>query len=62
MGAVNDALSLNVVQFNLPVGAAPSVGAVPEPGTWAMMLMGFGAIGFGMRRKNNASLRLRQLA
>ncbi|WP_281399815.1 hypothetical protein [Sphingomonas rhizophila] len=26
------------------------------------MLMGFGAIGFGMRRKNNASLRLRQLA
>lgn len=24
--------------------------AVPEPGTWAMMLIGFGAIGFSMRR------------
>ena len=25
-------------------------GAVPEPGTWAMMLLGFGATGFAMRR------------
>lgn len=25
--------------------------AVPEPGTWAMMLLGFGAIGFAMRRR-----------
>jgi hypothetical protein len=24
---------------------------VPEPGTWAMMLLGFGAIGFAMRRR-----------
>lgn len=28
-----------------------SAGAVPEPGTWAMMLLGFGAIGFQMRRR-----------
>ncbi len=27
------------------------VAAVPEPATWAMMLMGFGAIGFSMRRE-----------
>jgi hypothetical protein len=26
-------------------------GAVPEPGTWAMMLMGFGAAGYAMRRR-----------
>lgn len=26
-------------------------GAVPEPATWAMMLVGFGAVGFGMRRR-----------
>ena len=26
-------------------------GAVPEPATWAMMLVGFGAVGYGMRRR-----------
>ena len=35
--------------------------AVPEPGTWAMMLLGFGAIGFSMRRRR-ASSKLLQLA
>lgn len=38
-----------------------STGAVPEPATWAMMLLGFGAIGCGMRRKRR-SLRVRQPA
>lgn len=28
-----------------------NVAAVPEPATWAMLLFGFGAIGFGMRRR-----------
>jgi hypothetical protein len=28
-----------------------TLGAVPEPGTWAMLLLGFGGIGFGMRRR-----------
>ena len=26
--------------------------AVSEPATWAMMLVGFGTVGFGMRRRN----------
>jgi hypothetical protein len=30
--------------------------AVPEPGTWAMMLLGFGAAGFAMRRRKAVSL------
>jgi hypothetical protein len=30
----------------------PPTGGVPEPGTWAMMLLGFGAIGLAMRRKH----------
>lgn len=30
--------------------------AVPEPGTWAMMLIGFGAIGFSMRRGRRVQL------
>lgn len=31
---------------------------VPEPSTWAMMLLGFGAIGFGMRRRKAAAPRV----
>ena len=31
-------------------GSTSVGGAVPEPGTWMMMLLGFGAIGFTMRR------------
>lgn len=35
---------------------AVSVAAVPEPATWAMMLVGFGAIGFQLRRKRSSRL------
>jgi PEP-CTERM motif len=31
-----------------------SATAVPEPSTWAMMLLGFGAIGFALRRRKSA--------
>ena len=30
-----------------------NMGAIPEPSTWAMMLIGFGAVGFGMRRRKS---------
>lgn len=32
----------------------PTVGAVPEPATWAMMLIGFGAIGVSLRRRRRS--------
>jgi PEP-CTERM motif len=32
------------------------VAAVPEPTTWAMMLLGFGAVGFSIRRKRRPTL------
>jgi hypothetical protein len=38
-----------------------NVAAVPEPSTWAMMLLGFGAVGFSLRRSQRRSL-LPQLA
>jgi hypothetical protein len=31
-----------------------AVHGVPEPASWAMMIVGFGAIGFAMRRRNQA--------
>src|SRR6476646_6907344 len=33
-----------------------TTGAVPEPGTWALMLLGFGAVGLTMRRKRRPVL------
>jgi hypothetical protein len=29
---------------------------VPEPATWAMMVLGFGAVGFALRRKRKLAL------
>jgi len=43
--------------FTLNVSAA-----VPEPGTWAMMLLGFGAIGVAMRRRKPTAVALPQVA
>ena len=33
----------------------PSTPAVPEPATWALMIVGFGAVGISMRRRNAAA-------
>lgn len=55
MGGLNFAFNL----LSLSSGGATvtgvlraNVSAVPEPAAWAMMLFGFGAIGFAMRRRN----------
>jgi hypothetical protein len=42
-GAANTFFSANVA----------AVAAVPEPATWAMMMLGFGMVGFGLRRRSN---------
>jgi hypothetical protein len=36
--------------------AAINAGAVPEPATWAMMIAGFGMVGFAMRRSPKVSV------
>lgn len=44
-----DGVSVKNLSGTLPLDGGAVSGAVPEPATWAMMLLGFGAIGFGMR-------------
>lgn len=62
--------TFNLGTFNLGGGFSPTgtltisratVAAVPEPGTWAMMLVGFGAIGASMRRRRSTA-KVMQLA
>lgn len=58
-------VALNNVTFGTPGSAqvggtftllSNSVPGVPEPATWAMMLIGFGAVGYAMRRSRKAVL------
>ncbi|RYG80508.1 MAG: PEP-CTERM sorting domain-containing protein [Alphaproteobacteria bacterium] len=51
--AGNDSTNQDIAVDNVSVS-----GAVPEPATWAMMTLGFGAVGFAMRRKK-VSTRIR---
>jgi hypothetical protein len=37
-------------------GGNVSFSAVPEPATWGMMLLGFGAVGYAMRRRRRPAL------
>ena len=39
-------------------GAGSFIAAVPEPATWAMMIFGFGMIGFAARRKHRQTVRV----
>jgi hypothetical protein len=58
-------LSDYLVRYQQVNGSGSAVGspvpAVPEPSTWGLMLLGFGAIGVSMRRKQKVN-RLPQLA
>ena len=49
----------DLVSKPIPINNTPPV---PEPGTWAMMLVGFGGIGMALRRSRKASGRLLQVA
>lgn len=41
---------------DLTVGGDITVNGIPEPATWAMMLIGFGAIGASMRRRRSPAV------
>ena len=42
--------------FNDSTGFNFTVTAVPEPATWGMMILGFGAMGYSMRRRRSSTL------
>ena len=55
-GGVNAGLfggGTHVAIDNLSINATP---AVPEPATWAMMILGMGAVGFAMRRSRKSKV------
>lgn len=39
--------------YSVTLRGNTGVGAVPEPGTWALMLLGFGAIGVSLRKRRS---------
>jgi hypothetical protein len=49
-----DFLGVDDVRF-----AVRATGAVPEPGTWAMLMLGFGMTGFALRRRSKVTARVR---
>lgn len=55
IGGSGSSFSFALDNFTFGAAGAP-VGAVPEPSTWAMMLFGFGAIGYSMRRKRQVKV------
>jgi hypothetical protein len=67
LGAISDSANILSISFSVPTGGGAGfaiseidlngsgpLSSVPEPATWAMMLMGFGAIGSVMRRKRSS--------
>ena len=44
--------------FALTNGGSLSISAVPEPATWAMMLIGFGMVGFALRARRKQNVRV----
>lgn len=45
--------------FTIGLGTAAATPAVPEPATWALMILGMGAVGFAMRRRSKVNTTVR---
>lgn len=58
--AIAGAYTLNIsgVAEDSSYSGVLNFSAVPEPGTWALMILGFGAIGFSMRGRKEKARRI----
>jgi hypothetical protein len=63
VGFTNPGFNITTVAISVPFDlisvddvSFASAGAVPEPSTWAMMIIGFGLAGFGFRRRRIAQV------
>ncbi|QTD57067.1 PEPxxWA-CTERM sorting domain-containing protein [Parasphingorhabdus cellanae] len=56
----NGVLTLDFIDTDASAGDSVqlAVGSVPEPATWAFMIIGFGAIGGAMRRQRKANVKV----
>jgi hypothetical protein len=54
LGLTNGGRSDPAYGLDKALGGGAPVGGVPEPATWAMMLVGFGAAGAALRRRRIA--------
>jgi hypothetical protein len=52
-----DGFQMGVDNFSFDTGS--TLGGVPEPMTWALMIIGFGVIGGAMRRRGSAATTMR---
>ncbi len=57
IGTQPGVISSGTGTLTVTIGAAGSA-AIPEPATWAMMLLGFGMVGFGLRSRQKQSVRV----
>jgi len=53
-GGVANQIVFDDITFGSDV---PGPGVIPEPATWAMMIMGFGLVGFASRRRRGVAVR-----
>lgn len=56
LDANNAVVTSGTLDTNNALGIATS--SVPEPATWAMMMVGFGLLGFGLRRRSSSDARV----
>ncbi|RVU04323.1 PEP-CTERM sorting domain-containing protein [Novosphingobium umbonatum] len=54
--AAGDTFTLATKYSSASLGSFTLSFAVPEPATWALMILGFGAVAYAMRRRNAGAL------